>query len=104
MDPLVMMTLDLGGPDDGVDRDLLRREQDRAVLDGLAELAPEHRRLLVLLHTEPRVSYQEISNTLGIPTGSIGPTRARCLDKLRRTTSVRTFVRSTGHPTACEAA
>jgi RNA polymerase sigma factor (sigma-70 family) len=98
MDPCVMMTRDLQGWDDGVDRDLLRRERDQAVLDGLAELAPEHRRLLVLLHSEPQVSYQEISNTLGIPTGSIGPNRARCLDKLRKTTAVRTFVRPADHP------
>jgi DNA-directed RNA polymerase specialized sigma24 family protein len=30
------------------------------------------------------VSYAEISARLGIPAGSIGPTRRRCLDKLRR--------------------
>ena len=98
-----MTTLDLQ-PGEGVDRDLLRRERDRAVLDGLAELAPENRRLLVLLHAEPRVSYQQISNTLGIPTGSIGPTRARCLNKLRKTAAVRTFAKSTGRPDAPEAA
>jgi RNA polymerase sigma factor (sigma-70 family) len=83
MDPYTMAMLDLEAADEGVDRDLLRRERDRAVLDGLAELAPEHRRLLVLLHAEPRLSYQEISSTLGIPTGSIGPTRARALGQLR---------------------
>jgi DNA-directed RNA polymerase specialized sigma24 family protein len=30
-------------------------------------------------------SYEEISAALGMPIGAIGPTRARCLDKLRRT-------------------
>jgi DNA-directed RNA polymerase specialized sigma24 family protein len=30
------------------------------------------------------VSYAEISARLGIPAGSIGPNRGRCLDKLRR--------------------
>ena len=32
---------------------------------------------------DPPVSYAEISARLGIPVGSIGPTRGRCLDKLR---------------------
>jgi RNA polymerase sigma factor (sigma-70 family) len=103
MDPYTMAMLDLEAADEGVDRDLLRRERDRAVLDGLAELAPEHRRLLVLLHAEPRLSYQEISSTLGIPTGSIGPTRRRCLDQLRKTTAVRTLASSTD-PDAHQAA
>jgi len=30
------------------------------------------------------LSYAEISAKLGIPAGSIGPNRSRCLDKLRR--------------------
>jgi hypothetical protein len=29
-------------------------------------------------------SYEEIGAALGMPVGAIGPTRARCLDKLRR--------------------
>jgi DNA-directed RNA polymerase specialized sigma24 family protein len=32
----------------------------------------------------PAAPYAEISARLGIPVGSIGPTRSRCLDKLRR--------------------
>ena len=89
MDPSVLMTFDPQTPQEGADSDLLRWERDRAVQNSLAELAPEHRRLLVLLHAEPSASYREItsyreiSTTLGIPPGSIGPTRpdptrARC--------------------------
>ena len=74
--------------------DLLRQERRRAVRDGLAELKPEQRELLLLLHAEPPVSYQEISRRLGIPTGSIGPTRARCLEKLRRTSALRLLAAS----------
>ena len=33
---------------------------------------------------EPAVSYQEIGELLGMPVGSIGPTRARCLSTLRQ--------------------
>ena len=98
VDPSVLVTLDLRAPDQAtaVDNDLLRVERDRAIWNGLAELAPQQRNLLILLHTEPRASYQEISETFGMPTGSIGPTRARCLNKLRNTQAVRTFLRSEG--------
>jgi hypothetical protein len=33
--------------------------------------------------SDPSVPYAEISATIGIPIGSIGPIRGRCLDKLR---------------------
>jgi DNA-directed RNA polymerase specialized sigma24 family protein len=104
VDPSGLVTLDRRRPDGDVDRDLLRSERDRAVQDGLAELAPEHRRLLVLLHAEPRASYTDIGNRLGIPTGSIGPTRARCLAKLRKTEALRGFVRPADRPDDLEAA
>lgn len=49
------------------------------------ELLPERcRRLLRLLMATPPPSYQEISEALGMPVGSIGPTRQRCLACLRR--------------------
>ncbi|MEV5407804.1 sigma-70 family RNA polymerase sigma factor [Thermopolyspora sp. NPDC052614] len=49
------------------------------------ELMPERcRRLLRLLMATPPPSYHEISEALGMPVGSIGPTRARCLDCLRK--------------------
>ncbi|MFT3744835.1 MAG: RNA polymerase sigma factor [Pyrinomonadaceae bacterium] len=41
------------------------------------------RRLLVMLYMESdKTPYSEVAETLGIPLGSIGPTRARCLEKL----------------------
>jgi DNA-directed RNA polymerase specialized sigma24 family protein len=39
--------------------------------------------LIALLIEDPPVPYAEISTRLGIPVGSIGPNRRRCLDKLR---------------------
>jgi hypothetical protein len=39
--------------------------------------------LLEMLMADPPVSYTEISQQLGLPVGSIGPTRGRCLAKLR---------------------
>jgi RNA polymerase sigma factor (sigma-70 family) len=96
MDPTVLVMLDVRCADDGhgPDGELLRAERDRAILDGLAELSPDHRKLLILLHAEPRTSYQQISRALGIPTGSIGPTRARCLEKLKNTRAVKEYLRS----------
>ena len=46
--------------------------------------SPGCQQLLALLTADPPTSYAEISAKLGIPVGSIGPTRRRCLDKLRR--------------------
>jgi len=83
---------DSGNRSADVDDNLLRAERRQAIHEGLAVLEPEHRELLLLLHAEPPISYREISTRLGMPTGSIGPTRARCLQKLRATAAIRTLV------------
>src|SRR4051794_20283985 len=75
-----------------IDAELLRSETHQALRDGLAELAPQHRELLLLLVADPPISYREISRLLDIPIGSIGPTRARCLERLRATSSLRAFL------------
>jgi RNA polymerase sigma factor (sigma-70 family) len=63
--------------------DLERLEEIAQVLDGLAEMDTRCRRLLTALYLEEtRPTYEEISRRWGIPMGSIGPTRARCLEKL----------------------
>jgi hypothetical protein len=49
-----------------------------------------------MLVKDPPVSYGEISRITGMPVGSIGPTRARCLKKLRATSSVQAFLRPDG--------
>jgi RNA polymerase sigma factor (sigma-70 family) len=72
-----------------VDDELLAAERRQALRDGLAELPAGRRDLLLLLLTDPPLGYEEISNRLGIPIGSIGPTRARALEQLRRTRSLR---------------
>ena len=81
-------TLDRTGYLD-LDENLLRQEKQAAVHAGLDELRPEHRDLLILLFADTEFSYQEISRKLGIPTGSIGPTRARSLRKMHATTAIR---------------
>ena len=86
-DPLADNRFDGTASTDGPEPDdqLCLADQRRALADGLAQLRPEHRQLLLLLVSDPRLSYQQISGRLGIPIGSIGPTRARCLRRLRET-------------------
>lgn len=54
------------------------------VRSAMARLDPPCRKLLEALYHEQEPSYQEIAANLGIPIGSIGPRRARCLERLRR--------------------
>lgn len=66
-----------------VDERLLAEERAQAVRAALSTLPSRSRRLLELLMADPPVSYTEISDQLGVPIGSIGPTRGRCLERLR---------------------
>jgi RNA polymerase sigma factor (sigma-70 family) len=73
---------------------LLAAERRQVLLDGLGELAPQQRRLLSMLTADPPYPYAEISRILGIPIGSIGPTRSRVLEKLRDTGAVRAYLKA----------
>jgi RNA polymerase sigma factor (sigma-70 family) len=64
--------------------ELLTAERHAALREAFSCLPPSCQRLLALLTEDPPVPYAQISATLGIPIGSIGPSRSRCLDKLRR--------------------
>jgi RNA polymerase sigma factor (sigma-70 family) len=63
---------------------VLTCERDSAVRHAFTTLAARDQTLLTLLVAEPRRSYEQIARTLGMPIGSIGPTRSRCLERLRR--------------------
>jgi RNA polymerase sigma factor (sigma-70 family) len=67
-----------------VEQGLLAAERHAALREAFAHLPPASRQLIGLLIADPPVSYAEISARLGVPVGSIGPMRSRCLDKLRR--------------------
>jgi RNA polymerase sigma factor (sigma-70 family) len=66
-----------------VDDALLAAERARIVREAMIHLPSRWQRLLQLLMADPPVSYAEISDELGLPVGSIGPTRGRCLARLR---------------------
>jgi RNA polymerase sigma factor (sigma-70 family) len=86
----------LGGPDDpelerlastepSPEQILERIETSRNVRQSLDKIGDTCRDLLDLLYLHPEEpSYEEISRRLSMPIGSIGPTRARCLEKLRK--------------------
>ncbi len=92
VDPGADWLLDMRLDSTEVDEVILRAERHAALREGLAELNPDQRRLLLLLVADPPLSYGEISRRLLIPVGSIGPTRARCLNKLRATASIQALL------------
>lgn len=67
-----------------IDEALLRSERDTMLWRAFSRLPARDQSLLRLLISDPMPSYEEIGGTLGMPVGSIGPTRARCLERLRR--------------------
>ena len=69
------------GPD--IDERLLADERAQVVRDALSRLPRRWQRLLEMLMADPPASYSDISDELGLPVGSIGPTRGRCLARLR---------------------
>ena len=75
--------------DDVTDAELLAAERRQALRDALTELPEGRRALLLLLLADPPLAYEEISRRLGIPIGSIGPTRARAFAQLRETDALR---------------
>jgi len=63
---------------------LLDEELLRTVYRAFSGLSDRCQQLLRLLCAEPRLDYATISEIIDRPVGSIGPTRGRCLDHLRR--------------------
>ena len=61
---------------------LLTQEQ-RELWAHVSALPPKCRRLIAVIAFSPRPDYAAIAADLGMPIGSIGPTRGRCLAKLR---------------------
>lgn len=64
---------------------LLQLERQQLVRRGLEQMDGRCRTLLEALYsTDPMPSYDQVAALTGIPRGSLGPTRARCLEKLKR--------------------
>jgi RNA polymerase sigma factor (sigma-70 family) len=67
-----------------IEDEILAAERDAALRAAFDELPRRCRELLLMLFSDPPRSYTDISATLDRGKGSIGPTRARCLERLRR--------------------
>ena len=68
-----------------LDSDLLQLEQQHIVQEALARLPSRCQELIkALFFANPSLSYEEIAERLDISTGSVGPTRIRCLEKLHQ--------------------
>ena len=62
---------------------MVEDEESRRVVGAFKKLSDGCQQLLRLLTVEPALSYEEISETTGRPIGSLGPTRARCIESLK---------------------
>jgi RNA polymerase sigma factor (sigma-70 family) len=64
---------------------------ETALRTAVAELPPHRRALIAALFADDRKPYAEVARELGVPIGSLGPTRARTLAELRRVLQARGF-------------
>lgn len=90
---------ELGEGEDGegpADERMLDDELRGALQLALGRLSLACQELLRMVSAVPRLSYEEIGQLLGMPHGSIGPTRQRCLDRLRSMPELRPFLEG-GH-------
>lgn len=71
-----------------IDEEILVAERNAALRAAFAELPPRCQQLLSMLISDPPHSYTEINAKTGIPVGSIGPQRARCLERMRRSSAL----------------
>jgi len=71
------------GVEPGPEETVLRNHRDRALWEAVESLPERCRRLLRVVAFAERPDYEQLSQDLGMPVGSIGPTRGRCLGKLR---------------------
>jgi RNA polymerase sigma factor (sigma-70 family) len=81
---------------EAVEQEILAAERHVALREAFADLPICHQRLITMLIADPPVPYAEISARLGIAVGSIGPIRARCLDRLRRHPAIAALIEADG--------
>ena len=82
-DVLTEFEYDVEDPSPSLEEVLIDDEDHRFVVQAFKTLDEVCQQLLRLMIIEPVLSYEEVSEVTGRPIGSLGPTRARCLEKLR---------------------
>ena len=92
-DGLVEAAVELIDPQRLPEEEILSLERQHLVRTAVGQLPDNCRRLVDAFFSDSadpdsasarRTSYQQLANSLGMPVNSLGPTRARCLEKLRR--------------------
>jgi RNA polymerase sigma factor (sigma-70 family) len=74
---------DIEDPSPSLESMMIKDEETREVVQAFGELGEECQQLLRLLTVEPALSYEEIAEATGRPVGSLGPTRGRCVERLK---------------------
>ena len=77
---------------DHTDDDLIDQERRSAMYTALTMISERCQQLLRLFAMDPPLSYGDISRLTGMPHGSIGPTRERCIEQLRRQAPLRPYI------------
>jgi RNA polymerase sigma factor (sigma-70 family) len=71
------------GPDSGLDERLISDERRRVLWETVRRLPERCQKLLRIVAFEHRPRVADVAAVLGMPPGGVGPTRGRCLAKLR---------------------
>ena len=83
---------------EAAEQELLAAERHAALREAFTDLPPAGQQLISLLIADPPLPYAEVSARLGIPVGSIGPTRSRCLDRMRRYPAIAALINAESGP------
>jgi len=76
---------ELFGPANDLDEMKISVERQQAIRDSVERLPERCRSLIEMLYLDGSFrTYQEISQLVGMPAASVGPNRARCLEKLKK--------------------
>lgn len=67
----------------GSEEQVIIDDDNRRLWHALSQLSPRCQELMRIIAFVPRPDYQAVADELGMPRGSVGPTRGRCLAKLR---------------------
>jgi len=67
----------------GSEEQVITEDQRRVLWAAIGQLSRRCQELLRIIAFAPRPDYTAVAAALGMPVGSIGPTRGRCLAKLR---------------------
>ena len=82
---------------EAAEQEVLAAERHAALREAFTHLAPDCQRLVAMLTADPPLPYAEISARLAMPVGSIGPTRSRCLDRMRRYPAIAALINTTSY-------